>query len=82
MIEALALSLLGGLLGAALAWWFFNGHTVATLGGAFAQTVIAASDRDLRALVQETPGYRQTQASGTAGDQRALPLQQAHGRSV
>jgi putative ABC transport system permease protein len=39
MIEALALSLLGGLIGAALAWWFFNGHTVATLGGAFAQIV-------------------------------------------
>jgi putative ABC transport system permease protein len=39
MIEALALSLFGGLLGAALAWWFFNGHTVATLGGAFAQIV-------------------------------------------
>jgi putative ABC transport system permease protein len=39
MIEAIALSLLGGLLGAALAWWFFNGHTVATLGGAFAQIV-------------------------------------------
>jgi putative ABC transport system permease protein len=39
MLEAIALSLLGGLLGAALAWWFFNGHTVATLGGAFAQIV-------------------------------------------
>jgi len=39
MLEALALSLLGGLLGAALAWWFFNGHTVSTLGGAFAQIV-------------------------------------------
>jgi putative ABC transport system permease protein len=39
MIEALGLSLLGGVLGAALAWWFFNGHTVATLGGAFAQVV-------------------------------------------
>ena len=39
MLEALALSLLGGVLGAALAWWFFNGHTVATLGGAFAQIV-------------------------------------------
>jgi len=39
MLEALALSLLGGLLGAAIAWWFFNGHTVATLGGAFAQIV-------------------------------------------
>jgi putative ABC transport system permease protein len=39
MLEALALSLLGGVLGAAIAWWFFNGHTVATLGGAFAQIV-------------------------------------------
>jgi putative ABC transport system permease protein len=39
MLEALALSLLGGALGAALAWWFFNGHTVSTLGGAFAQIV-------------------------------------------
>jgi putative ABC transport system permease protein len=39
MLEALALSLLGGLLGAAIAWWFFNGHTVSTLGGAFAQIV-------------------------------------------
>jgi putative ABC transport system permease protein len=39
MIEALALSVIGGMLGAALAWWFFNGHTVATLGGAFAQIV-------------------------------------------
>jgi putative ABC transport system permease protein len=27
------------LLGAGLAWLFFNGHTVATLGGAFAQVV-------------------------------------------
>lgn len=39
MMEALALSLIGGLLGAGLAWLFFNGHTVATLGGAFAQVV-------------------------------------------
>jgi putative ABC transport system permease protein len=39
MIEALALSILGGLLGAFLAYWFFNGHTVSTLGGAFAQVV-------------------------------------------
>ncbi len=39
MIEALALSVIGGLLGAALAWMFFNGHTVSTLGGAFAQVV-------------------------------------------
>jgi putative ABC transport system permease protein len=39
MIEALVLSLIGGLLGAGLAWLFFNGHTVSTLGGAFAQVV-------------------------------------------
>jgi putative ABC transport system permease protein len=39
MIEALALSLLGGLIGASLAWLFFNGHTVSTLGSAFAQVV-------------------------------------------
>jgi putative ABC transport system permease protein len=39
MIEALLLSLLGGMIGAALAWLFFNGHTVSTLGGAFAQVV-------------------------------------------
>jgi putative ABC transport system permease protein len=39
MVEALLLSLLGGMLGAGLAWLFFNGHTVSTLGGAFAQVV-------------------------------------------
>lgn len=39
MIEALLLSLLGGILGASLAWIFFNGHSVSTLGGAFAQVV-------------------------------------------
>jgi putative ABC transport system permease protein len=39
MIEALLLSLLGGIIGAALAWLFFNGHSVSTLGGAFAQVV-------------------------------------------
>jgi putative ABC transport system permease protein len=39
MIEAFMLSLLGGLIGAALAWLIFNGHSVATLGGAFAQVV-------------------------------------------
>jgi putative ABC transport system permease protein len=41
MLEALLLALLGGLLGAALAWLFFNGHSVSTLGGAFAQVVFA-----------------------------------------
>jgi putative ABC transport system permease protein len=39
LIEALLLSLLGGLIGAALAWVFFNGNSVSTLGGAFAQVV-------------------------------------------
>ncbi len=39
MLEALTLSLLGGLIGAALAWLLFNGHSVSTLGGAFAQVV-------------------------------------------
>ncbi|HXI47738.1 MAG TPA: ABC transporter permease [Steroidobacteraceae bacterium] len=39
IIESLLLSLLGGAIGAALAWSFFNGHTVSTLGAAFAQVV-------------------------------------------
>jgi putative ABC transport system permease protein len=39
MIEALLLSLLGGVIGAAIAWFFFNGNSVSTLGGAFAQVV-------------------------------------------
>jgi len=39
LFEALVLSLLGGLLGAGLAWLIFNGHSVSTLGGAFAQVV-------------------------------------------
>jgi putative ABC transport system permease protein len=39
MIESLLLSLLGGVIGASLAWLFFNGHTVSTLGAAFAQVV-------------------------------------------
>jgi len=38
IIEALLLSLLGGVIGAALAWLFFNGHSVSTLNpSAFAQ---------------------------------------------
>jgi putative ABC transport system permease protein len=39
MLEALMLSLLGGILGGGLAWLFFNGHSVSTLGGGFAQVV-------------------------------------------
>ena len=38
-VEALLLSLLGGVIGAALAWIFFNGNTVNTLGANFSQVV-------------------------------------------
>jgi len=41
IIESLLLSLLGGVIGASLAWLFFNGHTVSTLGAAFAQVVFS-----------------------------------------
>ena len=37
--EALLLAALGGVLGAGLAWLFFNGHAVSTLGGNFTQIV-------------------------------------------
>jgi putative ABC transport system permease protein len=37
MAEALLLSLLGGALGAALAYFAFNGYAVSTLGGGFTQ---------------------------------------------
>jgi putative ABC transport system permease protein len=43
MTEALALALLGAVIGALIAWLVFNGHTVATLGGAFAQVVFKLS---------------------------------------
>jgi putative ABC transport system permease protein len=39
IIEAVILSLLGGIIGAILAFVFFNEHTISTLGGAFAQVV-------------------------------------------
>jgi putative ABC transport system permease protein len=39
MTEALALALLGATIGALIAWLIFNGYTVSTLGGAFAQVV-------------------------------------------
>jgi putative ABC transport system permease protein len=39
MIEALMLSLLGGVIGAAVAWLFFNGNSVSTLGAGFSQVV-------------------------------------------
>jgi putative ABC transport system permease protein len=39
IVEALALALLGGVIGAAIAWLIFNGHSVSTLGAAFSQVV-------------------------------------------
>jgi putative ABC transport system permease protein len=39
LTEALSLSLLGGVIGAAPAWLFFNGHGVNSLGGNFTQLV-------------------------------------------
>jgi putative ABC transport system permease protein len=39
MLETMLLALLGGLLGAAVAWLLFNGHTVSTLGSNFSQVV-------------------------------------------
>ena len=39
MLETMLLALLGGLLGAALAWLLFNGYTVSTLGQNFSQVV-------------------------------------------
>ncbi len=38
-VEALMLAVTGGLLGAALAWLFFDGNVVSTLGGNFTQMV-------------------------------------------
>lgn len=38
-VEALILALLGGAIGAALAWAFFNGNAVSTLGANFSQVV-------------------------------------------
>ncbi len=39
MLETMLLALLGGLLGAAIAWLVFNGYTVSTLGQNFSQVV-------------------------------------------
>lgn len=39
VIEALALALLGGLIGAALSWVLFNGGTVSTINGGLSQVV-------------------------------------------
>jgi len=39
MLETMLLALLGGVLGAALAWLIFNGYSVSTLGANFSQVV-------------------------------------------
>src|SRR5690606_17740701 len=39
MLETMLLALLGGLLGAALAWLVFNGYTASTLSGNFTQVM-------------------------------------------
>ncbi|MCZ7153672.1 FtsX-like permease family protein, partial [Salmonella enterica] len=39
MLETLLLALLGGLIGALLAWLVFNGYTASTLSGNFSQVV-------------------------------------------
>jgi putative ABC transport system permease protein len=39
LIEAMLLSILGALIGAALAWLFFNGNVISTLGSNFTQVV-------------------------------------------
>ena len=39
MLETMLLAFLGGLIGAALAWMMFNGHSVSTLGNNFSQVV-------------------------------------------
>ena len=41
MLETMLLALLGGILGAALAWLVFNGYTVSTLGSNFSQVVFS-----------------------------------------
>ena len=41
MLETMLLALLGGLLGAAIAWLLFNNYTVSTLGQNFSQVVFA-----------------------------------------
>jgi putative ABC transport system permease protein len=39
-VEALMLALIGGVIGAFIAWLLFNGHTVDTLGGGFGGQLI------------------------------------------
>jgi len=50
--------------------------------GPLAKFRIPAGDHHPGALGQEPAGHGQAQAGGSAGDQRALSRQQAHGRPV
>lgn len=43
LAEALVLALIGGVIGAVIAWLFFNGNTVSTSGGGMGQLVFALS---------------------------------------
>jgi putative ABC transport system permease protein len=43
LAEALVLALIGGVIGAAIAWLFFNGNTVSTSGGGMGHLVFALS---------------------------------------
>jgi putative ABC transport system permease protein len=43
LAEALVLALIGGVIGALIAWLFFNGNTVSTSGGGMGQMVFALS---------------------------------------
>jgi putative ABC transport system permease protein len=43
LAEALLLALIGGIIGALIAWLFFNGNTVSTSGGGMGQVVFALS---------------------------------------
>jgi putative ABC transport system permease protein len=43
LAEALVLALIGGVIGALIAWLFFNGNTVSTSGGGMGQLVFALS---------------------------------------
>lgn len=49
-VEAVLLALIGGVLGAALAWLFFNGNAVNTLGANFTQVVFNLTVTPLLAL--------------------------------
>jgi putative ABC transport system permease protein len=59
LIESLVLSLCGAVLGAALAWYFFNGMSASTLGSSFTQVVfgLALSGKQLLTERSGQPGW-------------------------